>query len=311
MPQKCLRGTTTTTAITTTTLTTAPLLPTAKTLFLEFQTQIVEEKKVPEKTLHPPVSPSSVPDHMKCNILKAQVEAAFRVGTQAVKEETSFVNPSKTSSLQDPNVRSPAPVRPETTPSSGSTEKQEIKVSRVRKLTRQYSFDEDDLPPALAAAAASTSVSSASPGSQKMCTPQTSEGQTQLSPGGKSSTDAGSTFALEPGDLLMDFTEATPMIKTFPADTSNPFFDPFTTVPQFSAEFTDSKLQCCVVQSSPKLSPVPKSPVLRSLAEPVPTPTVQTIYTSHKPISLADSAETLRRELEREKMMKRLLMTEL
>lgn len=248
----------------------------------------VEEKKVPEKTLHPPVSPSSVPDHMKCNILKAQVEAAFRVGTQAVKEETSFVNPSKTSSLQDPNVRSPAPVRPETTPSSGSTEKQEIKVSRVRKLTRQYSFDEDDLPPALAAAAASTSVSSASPGSQKMCTPQTSEGQTQLSPGGKSSTDAGSTFALEPGDLLMDFTEATPM-----------------------AEFTDSKLQCCVVQSSPKLSPVPKSPVLRSLAEPVPTPTVQTIYTSHKPISLADSAETLRRELEREKMMKRLLMTEL
>lgn len=312
--QKYLQGTTTTTVITTTTLITAPLLLTAKKLFLEFQIQIGEEKKVPEKTLHAPVSPSSVPDHMKCNILKAQVEAAFRVGTQlenqttacmgmlgtesrstllqtpqAVKEETSFVNPSKTSSLQDPNVRSPAPVRPETTPSTGPTEKQEIKVSRVRKLTRQYSFDEDDLPPALAAAAAaSTSVSSASPGSQKTCTPQTSEGQTQVSPGGKSSTDAGSTFALEPGDLLMDFTEATPM-----------------------AEFTDSKLQCCAVQSSPKLSPVAPSPVLRSLAETIPTPTVQTIYTSHKPISLADSAETLRRELEREKMMKRLLMTEL
>ncbi|XP_030301724.1 band 4.1-like protein 4B [Calypte anna] len=222
-----------------------------------------EEKKVPEKTLHAPVSPSAVPDHMKCNILKAQVEAAFRVGTQAVKEETSFVNPSKTSSLQDPNVRSPAPVRPETTPSTGPTEKQEIKVSRVRKLTRQYSFDEDDLPPALAAAAvASTPVSSASPGSQKTCTPQTSEGQTQVSPGGK-------------------------------------------------AEFTDSKIQCCVVQSSPKITPVAPSPVLRSLAETVPTPTVQTIYTSHKPVSLADSAETLRRELEREKMMKRLLMTEL
>ncbi|KAM6278485.1 band 4.1-like protein 4B [Spheniscus humboldti] len=271
-----------------------------------------EDKKVSEKTLHAPVSPSSVPDHMKCNILKAQVEAAFRVGAQAVKEETSFVNPSKTSSLQDPNVRSPAPVRPETTPSTGPTEKQEIKVSRVRKLTRQYSFDEDDLPPALAAAAAaSTPVSSASPGSQKTCTPQTSEGQTQVSPGGKSSTDAGSTFALEPGDLLMDFTEATPMIKTFPADTSNPFFDPFTTVPQFSAEFTDSKLQCCAVQSSPKITPVTPSPILRPLAETIPTPTVQTIYTSHKPISLADSAETLRRELEREKMMKRLLMTEL
>ncbi|XP_027499832.1 band 4.1-like protein 4B isoform X5 [Corapipo altera] len=271
-----------------------------------------EDKKVSEKTLHAPVSPSSVPDHMKCNILKAQVEAAFRVGAQAVKEETSFVNPSKTSSLQDPNVRSPAPVRPETTPSTGPTEKQEVKAPRVRKLTRQYSFDEDDLPPALAAAAAaSTPVSSASPGSQKTCTPQTSEGQTQVSPGGKSSTDAGSTFTLEPGDLLMDFTEATPMIKTFPADTSNPFFDPFTTVPQFSAEFADSKMQCCAVQSSPKITLVTPSPVLRSLAETVPTPTVQTVYTSHKPISLADSAETLRRELEREKMMKRLLMTEL
>ncbi|XP_065523821.1 band 4.1-like protein 4B isoform X1 [Lathamus discolor] len=271
-----------------------------------------EDKKVPEKTLHAPVSPSSVPDHMKCNILKAQVEAAFRVGTQAVKEESSFVNPSKTSSLQDPNVRSPAPVRPETTPSTAPTEKQEVKVSRVRKLTRQYSFDEDDLPPALAAAAAaSTPVSSASPGSQKTCTPQTSEGQAQVSPGGKSSTDAGSTFALEPGDLLMDFTEATPMIKTFPADTSNPFFDPFPTVPQFSAEFADSKLQCCTVQSSPKITLVTPSPVLRSLADTIPTPTVQTVYTSHKPVSLADSAETLRRELEREKMMKRLLMTEL
>nr|XP_056713270.1 band 4.1-like protein 4B [Euleptes europaea] len=84
----------------------------------------------------------------------------------------------------------------------------------------------------------------------------------------------------------MDFTEATPM-----------------------AEFLDSKLQCCVVQSSPKmLSPAPAP---RSLVETIPTPTVQTIYSSHKPISLADSAETLRRELEREKLMKRLLMTEL
>ncbi|KAM7174656.1 band 4.1-like protein 4B [Macrochelys suwanniensis] len=249
-----------------------------------------EDKKVSEKSLHPPVSPSSVPDHMKCNILKAQVEAAFRVGAQVGKEETSFVNTTKASSLQDPNVRSPAPVRPETTPSTGATEKQEIKVSRVRKLTRQYSFDEDDLPPALAAAAAaSTSISSASPVSQKTCTPQMSEGQPQISPGAKSPTDVGSTFALEPGDLLMDFTEATPM-----------------------AEFIDSKLVCCAVQSSPKmLPPVSPSSAMRSLAETVPTPTVQTIYSSHKPISLADSAETLRRELEREKMMKRLLMTEL
>lgn len=41
IPQKCLQGTTTTTVITTTTRITAPLLPTARTLFLEFQTQTV------------------------------------------------------------------------------------------------------------------------------------------------------------------------------------------------------------------------------------------------------------------------------
>lgn len=56
----------------------------------------------------------------------------------------------------------------------------------MRKSVFVNGSDEDDLPPALAAAAAaSTPVSSASPGSQKTCTPQTSEGQTQVSPGGK------------------------------------------------------------------------------------------------------------------------------
>ncbi|XP_062981522.1 band 4.1-like protein 4B [Elgaria multicarinata webbii] len=276
---------------------------------LHINTNKSEDKKMSEKSLHHhPVSPSSVPEHLKCNILKAQMEAAFRVGTaQVEKEDASLVNPSKTSSLQDPNMRSPAPLRPETTQTSGMPDKQEVKVSRVRKLTRQYSFDEDDLPPALAAAvAASPPLSSASPVSQKT----TLEGH--FSSCTKSPTDTGSTFALEPGDLLMDFTEATPMIKTFPAATSNPFFDPFPTLPQFSAEFIDSKLQCCVIQSSPKmLSPVIPIPATRSLVETIPTPTVQTIYSSHKPISLADSTETLRHELEREKMMKRLLMTEL
>ncbi|XP_048367143.1 band 4.1-like protein 4B isoform X2 [Sphaerodactylus townsendi] len=261
-----------------------------------------EDRKAPEKTLHPPpVSPSAAPDHLKCNILKAQVEAAFRVGVQVGKEETSLINPPKTS--KDPNVRSPAPSRPETTQTNSVPDKQEVKVSRVRKLTRQYSFDEDDLPPALAAAVgASPPPSSTSPGSQK-----TSGGQ--FSSCAKSPTDAGNMFALEPGDLLMDFTEATPMIKTFPAATSNPFFDPFPTLPQFPADFLDSKLQCCMVQSSPKMLSPALAP--RSLVETIPEPTVQTIYSSHKPISLADSAETLRRELEREKMMKRLLMTEL
>ncbi|KAL8165849.1 UNVERIFIED_CONTAM: hypothetical protein K2H54_055607 [Gekko kuhli] len=42
-----------------------------------------EEKKGLEKSLHPPPeSPYAAPDHLKCNILKAQVEAAFRVGVQ-------------------------------------------------------------------------------------------------------------------------------------------------------------------------------------------------------------------------------------
>ncbi|XP_053121878.1 band 4.1-like protein 4B isoform X2 [Hemicordylus capensis] len=223
------------------------------------------------------------------------------------KEETCLINPIKTSSLPDPNVRSPAPSKGGTTQTSGASNKQELKVSRVRKLTRQYSFDEDDLPPALAAAvAASPPPSSVSPVSQKT----TWEGQ--LSSCAKSPTDTGSIFALEPGDLLMDFTEATPMIKTFPADTSNPFFDPFPALPQFSAEFMDSSLRCCVVQSSPKiLSAITSAPVARSVVETIPTAAVQTIYSSHRPISLADSAETLRCELEREKIMKRLLMTEL
>uniref|UniRef100_A0ACB8FTW1 Uncharacterized protein n=1 Tax=Sphaerodactylus townsendi TaxID=933632 RepID=A0ACB8FTW1_9SAUR len=69
--------------------------------------------------------------------------------------------------------------------------------------------DEDDLPPALAAAVgASPPPSSTSPGSQK-----TSGGQ--FSSCAKSPTDAGNMFALEPGDLLMDFTEATPMVNDF------------------------------------------------------------------------------------------------
>ncbi|XP_066485297.1 band 4.1-like protein 4B [Tiliqua scincoides] len=220
------------------------------------------------------------------------------------KEKSPLLNPVKTSTRQDPDTRSPAPSRPETTETSGEPDKQEVKVSRVRKLTRQYSFDEDDLPPALAAAVGSSPpLSATSPVSQKT----TSEGQ--LSSCAKSPMDTGSMFALEPGDLLMDFTEATPMIKTFPADTSNPFFDPFSTLPQFSAEFMDSKLQCYVVQSSPKILAATPASVTRSLVET--NSTVQNVYSSDKPISLADSAETLRRELEREKIMKRLLMTEL
>ncbi|XP_040337108.1 band 4.1-like protein 4B [Herpailurus yagouaroundi] len=315
-----------------------------------------EEKKVSEKTLQTPLLPSPVADHVKCNILKAQLENASRVSAQVGKEESTFVNINKKSSLQDAKVRSPIPIRVETT--QPAVEKPEIKPPRVRKLTRQYSFDEDDLPPDLAEAvgastAATTHTTTAttqvsaplvSPKGHKVSSPQNSEGKGPLSPGAKSPSDRGGAFTLEPGDLLMDFTEATPLaepasaphcahsrcspplsppmkeettgvcmhppiktrlIKTFPADPVTPFPDAFITGPQFAADFRDSKLQCCPGQSSPLIPSV----TLRPLTETVST--VQTIYTTRKPVSLAASAETLRQELEREKMMKRLLMTEL
>nr|XP_051699301.1 band 4.1-like protein 4B isoform X5 [Oryctolagus cuniculus] len=256
-----------------------------------------EEKKVSEKTLQTPLLPSPVAEHVKCNILKAQLENASRGNAQIGKEEATFVNINKKTSLLDANIRSPIPIRVET--AQPAVEKPEIKPPRVRKLTRQYSFnrsDEDDLPPDLAEAVGTTpattansssaatqvSVPLASPKVQKVSSPPKSEGKGPLSPGAKSPSDRGGAFTLEPGDLLMDFTEATPL-----------------------ADFRDSKLPCCPGQSSPLIPAV----TLRPLTETVPT--VQTVYTPRKPVALAASAETLRQELEREKMMKRLLMTEL
>ncbi|XP_045738830.1 band 4.1-like protein 4B isoform X4 [Mirounga angustirostris] len=315
-----------------------------------------EEKKISEKTLQTPLLPSPIADHVKCNILKAQLENASRVSAQVGKEESTFVNINKKSSLQDANVRSPIPIRVETT--QPAVEKPEIKPPRVRKLTRQYSFDEDDLPPDLAAAVGApiataanatmattqVSVPPASPKGHKLSSPQNSEGKGQLSPGAKSPSDRGGAFTLEPGDLLMDFTEATPLaepasaphcahsrcspplsppmkeettgvcmhppiktrlIKTFPVDPVTPFPDAFNSGPQFTADFRDSKLPCCPGQSSPLIPAVTLRPLTETIS------TVQTIYPTRKPVSLAASAETLRQELEREKMMKRLLMTEL
>uniref|UniRef100_A0A8C4MY06 Band 4.1-like protein 5 n=1 Tax=Equus asinus TaxID=9793 RepID=A0A8C4MY06_EQUAS len=312
-----------------------------------------EEKKVSEKTLQTPLLPSPVADHVKCNILKAQLENASRVSAQVGKEESTFVNINKKSSLQDANVRSPIPIRVETT--QPAVEKPEIKPPRVRKLTRQYSFDEDDLPPDLAeavgatttpttntTAAATTQVSAplVSPQVRKVSSPQNSDGKGQLSPGAKSPSNRGGAFTLEPGDLLMDFTEATPLAEPASAPhcahsrcsppLSLPMKEETTGVCMHppiktrlvgtlagrgawpgevrragATNFRDGKLQCCPGQSSPLIP----AATLRPLTETVST--VQTIYTPRKPVSLAASAETLRQELEREKMMKRLLMTEL
>ena len=47
-----------------------------------FGSSQAEEKKVSEKTLQTPLLPSPVADHVKCNILKAQLENASRVSAQ-------------------------------------------------------------------------------------------------------------------------------------------------------------------------------------------------------------------------------------
>ncbi|XP_073443856.1 band 4.1-like protein 4B isoform X2 [Dendrobates tinctorius] len=101
----------------------------------------------------------------------------------------------------------------------------------------------------------------------------------------QSPSRASSSFTLEPGDLLMDFTEATPMV-----------------------DLLDTPLQQYSAEPSPKRhSPAIHMVTPRQLMNQVQTmQTTQSLRTSK-----ADSSEGLRRELEREKMMKRLLMTEL
>ncbi|XP_018416170.1 PREDICTED: band 4.1-like protein 4B [Nanorana parkeri] len=267
------------------------------------------EDKIPyEKPLHSPISPpSSLPEHIKCNILKAQMDTVYRVGPQVGKEDTCVSDLSKRPSLQDSNVRSPASTRTESIQSTGSSSsKQETRPPRLKKLIRQYSFnhsDEDDLPPALAAVAAESAAE------QRAALLLASNANSQASSIEKSPSRANSSFTLEPGDLLMDFTEATPMIKAYPAEPSNSFFDPFTTIQPYPVDLLETPIQqYSSAQPSPKrMSPaihlVP-SRQLKNQAQ-----AMQGAHSSH--ISLVDSSEARRRELEREKMMKRLLMTEL
>ncbi|KAK2493866.1 hypothetical protein MC885_006566 [Smutsia gigantea] len=290
-----------------------------------------EEKKVSEKTLQTPLLPSPVADHVKCNILKAQLENASRVGAQVGKEESTFVNINKKSSLQDANKSYSYTCGNDPT-SGGKAGNQASPSEEVNKTIH----DEDDLPPDLAEAvgattSATTNTSTAattqvpmplvSPSIHKVSLPQNSEGKGQLSPGAKSPSNRGGAFPLEPGDLLMDFTEATPLqaepasaphcahsrcspplslpmkeettgvcmhppiktrlIKSFPADTLTPFPEPFITGPQFTADFRDGKLPCCPGQSSPLIP----AATLRPLTETISA--VQTVYTTRKPVSLA------------------------
>ncbi|XP_048470167.1 band 4.1-like protein 4B [Rhincodon typus] len=211
-----------------------------------------EEKKLLEKGLHSPASPSSLPDQMKSNIIKAQMDAALKVGAQLKKEEPVLSSQNKSSGTPVDSGRSLEPSQ-DGTSVSGVQEKQRPKAPRLRKLTRQYSFnhsDEDDLPPALAAA----TRNSPPPVSKQ----SNSDVQLQYPTCIKNSLEEDHTELASPGDLLMDFTEATPLIKTVPAH-------PFSPLPQFPVELADSLLQCYEFPPSPgKPSPVTPLHVARA-----------------------------------------------
>ncbi|XP_066547568.1 band 4.1-like protein 4B isoform X2 [Amia ocellicauda] len=266
-----------------------------------------EEKHLSEKSLHSPSSPSALPDHLKCNILKAQMDAAFRVGNQVMREEGS-PDPRRSSAGQEHNGRCPATAQ-ETVSSSSATEKKAVRPARTKRLIRQYSFnhsDEDDLPAALAAISSQSSTGK---------TTSESSFDVQIQPPicPKNSTEGPGKMSLEPGDLLMDFTEATPLIKTVPSDPADPYYDPFPSVPQFP--FSQAELQvmesrpvCCDHPLSPA-TPLQVSPLChgaRGAGDPGPGP-----QALHRHMAPLGSCEALRRELDREKLMKRLLMTEL
>ncbi|KAG2464950.1 E41LB protein, partial [Polypterus senegalus] len=184
-----------------------------------------EEKRLSEKSLHSPTSPSLLPEHLKCNILKAQMDAAFRVGAQVVKEDLEKPEISRSTGALDHAGRSPSSPR-DMCSSAAVPEKRESKPPRLKKLIRQYSFnhsDEDDLPAALAAITSQCNTGKT--------TSQTSlDAQIQPSISAKSSSDLSGKMTLEPGDLLMDFTEATPLVEM---------------------PVIDTRLQCCGHPSSP------------------------------------------------------------
>ncbi|XP_061531258.1 LOW QUALITY PROTEIN: band 4.1-like protein 4B [Phycodurus eques] len=137
-----------------------------------------EEKRIPEKSLRPSAasSPALLPNHLKCNILKAQMEAAFgKDGSTSPRGKNSDVplkdryqtssQDSSASSLPAdkmsprPDVRSASE---RLRPPSGSC------ASRRKRLVRQFSFDhgdEDNLPEALAAISCESAAQSGSSGS--------------------------------------------------------------------------------------------------------------------------------------------------
>lgn len=70
-----------------------------------------EEKKVSEKTLQTPLLPSPVADHVKCNILKAQLENASRVSAQVRGTNAPSISRFRISSMPPLGDNDTAPVR--------------------------------------------------------------------------------------------------------------------------------------------------------------------------------------------------------
>ncbi|XP_019896779.2 band 4.1-like protein 4B [Esox lucius] len=123
-----------------------------------------EEKQLSEKSLRPS-SPRSPPDHLKCNILKAQMEAVFRDAPMTPRGKTSSqeINDRYHSSSQDSRDSAMSSLTTEKSlllPEHNSTTDRPARFNpngnpnRRKRLVRQFSFnheDEDNLPEALAA----------------------------------------------------------------------------------------------------------------------------------------------------------------
>ncbi|XP_074539514.1 band 4.1-like protein 4B isoform X2 [Halichoeres trimaculatus] len=131
-----------------------------------------EEKQLSEKSLHPPASPVIHPDHVKCNILKAQMEAAFREApiTPRGKNSNQTLNERYQSSSQDSAASSlTADKTPHHQDRNLTTDslpcKSNTSTTRRKRLVRQFSFnheDEDNLPEALAAISSQSMMKSGS-----------------------------------------------------------------------------------------------------------------------------------------------------
>ncbi|XP_030225807.1 band 4.1-like protein 4B [Gadus morhua] len=132
-----------------------------------------EDKQLSEKSLRPPSTPCLLPDHLKCNILKAQMEAVFREPptTPRGKGSSDTSNERYQSSSQDSAASSlTVEKNPHWSDYSRTLDRPHpnsynINTNRRKRLVRQFSFnheDEDNLPEALAAISAESATKSGS-----------------------------------------------------------------------------------------------------------------------------------------------------